>query len=196
MVHPSKAWSACVAFGLAVPGSATYDRKGQRVGYNPLVTEWNGPDSNMTATMDLVDETYVSLFQKRRHIDVTAWAGVVNAGGQVILAANAGIQIYQFISDVIKSKAEHNSCSMTIGTDGNGHVVEGYAYLATTSGHDCKTTAETKTILAAIKNCADWQHKHGAITGCCVLSHGGTWKGHLRLTSQPSKFPAHTVNCD
>lgn len=196
MVNPSKAWSACLAFGLAVPGSATYDREGQRVGYNPLITEWNGPDSNMTATMDLVDASYVSLFQERRHIDVTAWAGVVSAGGQIIIAANAGIGICQFIADIIKSKAEHNSCSMTIGTDGNGHVVEGYAYLATTSGHDCKTTAETKTILAAVKNCADWQHKHGAITGCCVLSHGGTWKGHLRLTSQPSKFPAHTVNCD
>ncbi|KAG4255673.1 hypothetical protein FPRO03_04622 [Fusarium proliferatum] len=196
MVNPSKAWSACLAFCLAIPGSATYDREGQRVGYNPLITEWNGPDSNMTATMDLVDASYVSLFQERRHIDVTAWAGVVSAGGQIIIAANAGIGIYQFIADIIKSKAEHNSCSMTIGTDGNGHVVEGYAYLATTSGHDCKTTAETKTILAAVKNCADWQHKHGAITGCCVLSHGGTWKGHLRLTSQPSKFPAHTVNCD
>ncbi|KAF5230730.1 hypothetical protein FANTH_13722 [Fusarium anthophilum] len=195
MVNPSKAWLACLAFNLAVPISATYDRQGQRVGYNPLVTEWNGPDSNMTATMDLVDESFVSQFQERRHIDVNAWAGVVNAGGQVILASYAGIMIYQFIADVIKSKAEHNSCSMTIGTDGNGHVVEGYAYLATTSGHDCKTTAETKTILAAVKNCADWQHKHGAITGCCVLDHGGTWKGHLRLTSQPSKFPAHTVNC-
>ncbi|KAF9777489.1 hypothetical protein IL306_004417 [Fusarium sp. DS 682] len=195
MVNPSKTLAACLALGLVDPSAAAHAKPGERVGYNPLVTEWNGPDSNLTATLDLVDASYASPFEKRRHIDVTAWATVALAGGTTILAAEAGINIYKFIADAIKSKSSHNSCSMTTGTDSNGHVIEGYAYLATTSGHDCKTTAETKTILAAVKNCADWQHKHGAISGCCKFSHGGTWTGHLRLTSQPNKYPAHAVNC-
>lgn len=137
----------------------------------------------------------MSVFEKRRQIDVTAWATVALARGTTILAAEAGLNIYKEISDMIKSKSNDNSCSMTTGTDWNGHVVEGYAYLATTSGHDCKTTAETKTILAAVKDCANFQHRHGAISGCCKFSHGGTWTGYLRLTSQPSKYPAHAVNC-
>ncbi|KAF5568814.1 hypothetical protein FPHYL_2621 [Fusarium phyllophilum] len=196
MVNLSKTWVTCLAFGLVEPSLGLHDKQGQRVGYNPLVKQWNGPDSNLTATLDLVDPGHVSVFEKRRHIDVTAWATVALAAGTTILAAEAGMNIYKQVADIIKSKSNHNSCSMTTGTNSNGHIIEGYAYLATTSGHDCKTTAETKTILAAVKDCADWQHKHGAIMGCCVLSHGGTWKGHLRLTSQPNKYPAHAVNCD
>ncbi|KAM0189667.1 hypothetical protein ACHAPA_008772 [Fusarium lateritium] len=195
MVNPSKALSACIAFGLVGPGCALYDEPRQRVGYEPLVTEWNGPDSNLTATIDLVDASYVSRFDTRREIDVAAWAAVVGAGGTVIIAANSGVGIYNSITDMIKSKANSNSCSMTTGTDSNGRYVEGYAYQATTNGHDCKTTSERKTILAAVKKCADWLHSHGAINGCCKFSHGGTWTGHLRLTSQPSKYPAHAVNC-
>ncbi|KAM0301616.1 hypothetical protein HYE67_006562 [Fusarium culmorum] len=195
MVIPSKALFTGIAFSLIGPGSALYDEPNQRVGYNPLVTEWNGPDSNLTATIGLVDASYVSHFDTRRQIDVTAWAGVVGAGGTVVIAANSAVGIYSFIADLIKSKANSNSCSMTTGTDSDGHYVEGYAYQATTSGHDCKTTSERKTILAAVKKCADWLHSHGAINGCCKFSHGGTWTGHLRLTSQPSKYPAHSVTC-
>ncbi|KAG5813368.1 hypothetical protein H9Q74_003277 [Fusarium xylarioides] len=196
MVNLSKTWVTCLAFGLVESSLGLHVKQGQRVGYNPLVKQWNGPDSNLTATLDLVDPGHVSVFEKRRHIDVTAWATVALAAGTTILAAEAGMNIYKQVADIIKSKSNHNSCSMTTGTDSNGHIIEGYAYLATTSSHDCKTTAETKTILAAVKDCADWQHKHGAIMGCCVLSHGGTWRGHLRLTSQPNKYPAHAVNCD
>lgn len=195
MVIPSKALSAVIAFGLTGSGSALYDKQNQRVGYNPIVTEWDGPGSNLTATLHLIDASYVSHFDTRREIDVSAWANVVAAGSSVIIAGYNGIGIYQFISDVIKSKANSDSCSMTIGTDSDGHHVEGYAYQATTSGHDCKTTAERKTILAAVKKCADILHANGAINGCCKFSHGGTWTGHLRLTSQPSKYPAHSVNC-
>jgi hypothetical protein len=195
MVNPSKAFSAGIAFGLIGPGSAFYDKPNQRVGYNPLDTEWNGPGSNLTATLGLVDASYVSHFDTRRQIDVSAWAGIVTAGGTVIVGAASGAEIYTFITDLIKSKANANSCSMTTGTDSDGHLVEGYAYQATTSGHDCRTTAERKTILAAVKKCADWLHSHGAINGCCKFSHGGTWTGHLRLSSQPSKYPAHSITC-
>ncbi|KAF5592300.1 uncharacterized protein FSUBG_10193 [Fusarium subglutinans] len=195
MVNPSKTWVAYLALGFVEPSLGLYDKQNQRVSYVPLVKQWNGPDSNLTATLHLVDSSYVSAFEKRRHIDLQTWATVVGAGSATIMASESAVNIYKQIADIIKSKSNHNSCSMTTGTDSNGHMIEGYAYLATTSGHDCKTTAETKTILAAVKDCADWQHKHGAITGCCVLDHGGTWKGHLRLTSQPNKYPAHTVNC-
>ncbi|KAI3571838.1 hypothetical protein IWW34DRAFT_824605 [Fusarium oxysporum f. sp. albedinis] len=152
--------SACLALGFVEPSSAIYDKPGQRVGYNPLVKEWNGPDSNLTATLDLVDPGYVPVFEKRRHIDMLAWATVVAAGGATIVAVESAINIYKQIADIIKSKANHNLCSMT-----------------------------------TVKDCANWQHKHDAITGCCRFSHGGTWSGHLRLISQPSRYPAHSVNC-
>ncbi|EKJ69298.1 hypothetical protein FPSE_10551 [Fusarium pseudograminearum CS3096] len=116
MVIPSKALFTGIAFGLIGPGSALYDEPNQRVGYNPLVTEWNGPDSNLTATIGLVDASYVSHFDTRRQIDVTAWADVVGAGGTVVIAANSAVGIYSFITDLIKSKANSNSCSMTTGT--------------------------------------------------------------------------------
>ncbi|KAJ0129842.1 hypothetical protein HZ326_27050 [Fusarium oxysporum f. sp. albedinis] len=124
--------SACLALGFVEPSSAIYDKPGQRVGYNPLVKEWNGPDSNLTATLDLVDPGYVPVFEKRRHIDMLAWATVVAAGGATIVAVESAINIYKQIADIIKSKANHNLCSMTTGSDSNGHIIEGYAYLATT----------------------------------------------------------------
>ncbi|KAF5246304.1 hypothetical protein FAUST_1421 [Fusarium austroamericanum] len=154
-----KALSAVYAFVLIGPGSALYNEAQKRVGYIPIITEWDGPETNLTATLGLVDAAYVSPFDTRREINVMMWAAVAGAG------------------------------------DSDGHHVEGYAYQATTSGHDCKTTAERKTILAAVKKCADILHANGVINGCCKFSHGGTWTGHLRLTSQPSKYPAHSVNC-
>ncbi|PKX91346.1 uncharacterized protein P174DRAFT_461940 [Aspergillus novofumigatus IBT 16806] len=46
------------------------------------------------------------------------------------------------------SKSNQNSCSLVYGTDSDGTYVEGYAYEATTSGENCDTTAEKKTILS------------------------------------------------
>lgn len=195
MVVPIKALFTGIAFGLVKPGSAIYDEAHKRVGYIPIVTEWDGPETNLTATLGLVDAAYVSQFDTRREISVMMWAAVAGAGGTVIMGAESALNIYNTITDMIKSKANSDSCSMTFGTDSDGHHVEGYAYQATTSGHDCKTTAERKAILAAVKKCADILHASGAINGCCKFHHGGTWTGHLRLTSQPSKYPAHSVNC-
>ncbi|KAJ5294271.1 hypothetical protein PENANT_c028G05528 [Penicillium antarcticum] len=202
MVNASKIVSALFAFGLVGGGSAEYNATDGTVTYFPLSEEWAGEGSDMTVSFDKVHADYISVFngtdslEKRRIIDVEATAAVVTAGSSVILAANAGINIYNFIADVIKSKSNSNSCSMTIGSDSDGHGhVEGYAYEATTSGSKCDTTSERKTILAAVRKCADWLHTHGAVTGCCQFSHGGTWKGHLRLSANNGKYPASSVRC-
>ncbi|KAI6755626.1 hypothetical protein HG531_004732 [Fusarium graminearum] len=137
-----KALSAVYAFVLIGSGSALYVEPHKRVGYIPLLTECDGPGSNLTATLGPVNAARVSQFNTRREINEMMWTAVAAAGGTVIMGT---------IADLIKSKANSDSCSMTIGTDSDGHHVEGYAYQATTSGHDCKTTAERKAILAAVK---------------------------------------------
>ncbi|GIK05228.1 hypothetical protein Aspvir_009332 [Aspergillus viridinutans] len=81
----------------------------------------------------------------------------------VILAANAGLEIYEDIVAIIKSKTNQNSCSLVYGTDSDGTYVEGYAYEATTSGENCDTTAEKKTILAVVEKCANKLNAQGAI---------------------------------
>ncbi|CAF3451013.1 unnamed protein product, partial [Fusarium graminearum] len=131
--------------------SALYVEPHKRVGYITLLTECDGPGSNLTATLGPVNAAHVSQFDTRREINVMMWTAVAAAGGTVIMGGESALDIYKTIADLIKSKANSDSCSMTIGTDSDGHHVEGYAYQATTSGHDCKTTAERKTILAAVK---------------------------------------------
>lgn len=201
MVNAGKTLSALLAFGLVERCVADYNSTAQTVTYFPIVKEWDGEGSNITVTFDLIKSNYTSLYNdtltldKRTSIDVTATAGIIGSGATVIIAANAALEIYKSITQIIKEKAEEKSCTLTYGTEYDGVHYEGYAYEATSSSIKCGTTAEKKTILAAVKKCANTLHSQGAIRGCCKFSHGGTWRGHLRLTGNPSKFPAHSVTC-
>ncbi|KAL4739910.1 hypothetical protein BDV11DRAFT_204773 [Aspergillus similis] len=184
MVNPRKIVSSLLAFGL-IDRCCANDNV-TTVTYTPITEEWAGVGTNLTVTFDI----------KRTGITtVVAAATIVNSISSVILAANAGIEIYEDIAAIIKSKSNQNSCSLVYGTDSDGTYVEGYAYEATTSGENCDTTAEEKTILAAVEKCANKLNAQGAIRGCCTMNHGGTWTGHLRLTASPSLYPAHTVTC-
>lgn len=82
---------------------------------------------------------------------VVAATTIVKSISNVILAANAGLEIYEDIAAMTKSESDQNSCSLVYGTDSDGTYVEGYAYEATTSGENCDTTAKKKTIIAAVK---------------------------------------------
>ncbi|KAJ5874126.1 uncharacterized protein N7529_002556 [Penicillium soppii] len=202
MVNAGKIVSSLFAFGLVGRCCADYDGTNQTVTYLPIVEEWDGEGSNMTVTFDLVNADYVWLYNdtntltKRTGIDtVVAAASVITAATSVIIAANSALNIYDFIADVIKSKSNANSCTMTYGTDSDGTYFEGYAYEATTTGSNCDTTAEKKTILGAVEKCANRLHSRGATRGCCTFSYGGTWTGHLRLTAEPVKYPVTSVTC-
>jgi hypothetical protein len=132
----------------------------------------------------------VTGFEKRRKIDVVvAVATVVGSTASVVIAANAGTDIYEYIAQKINDKSNRNSCTLTYGS------YEGYAFQATTTGSNCDTTAIYQTILNAVEDCANKLQNARSVRGCCKFSHGGTWTGHLRLTADPDQFPATTVNC-
>ncbi|KAF7171393.1 hypothetical protein CNMCM5623_003770 [Aspergillus felis] len=199
MVNARKIVSSLLAFGLI--DRCLANNNITTVTYTPITEEWAGLGTNLTVTFDIVSDDYLSLYtnntlDKRTGITtVAAAATIVTAATNVILAAKAGLEIYEDIAAIIKSKSNQNSCSLVYGTDSDGTYVEGYAYEATTSGENCDTTAEKKTILAAVEKCANKLNAQGAIRGCCTMNHGGTWTGHLRLTASPSLYPAHTVTC-
>jgi hypothetical protein len=103
--------------------------------------------------------------------------------------------IHDTISSMFKNKEEPDSCVLSASTDSNGEYVDGYAYFVTTISRDCKATIEKEVIQEAIKKCAHWLHSNAALSGCCKSSQRGGWTGRVRLTSQPSKYPAHEVEC-
>ncbi|KAJ5338991.1 hypothetical protein N7541_010964 [Penicillium brevicompactum] len=202
MVNPSKIITSLLALGLVDRCRAEHARANETVNYVPVTEEWAGEGSNLTVTFDLVNANYVALYndtsalKRRTGITTTvAAATVLSSATSTIIAAASALTIYEFIADVIKSKSNSNSCTMTYGTDSDGTYFEGYAYEATTSGSNCDTTAEKKTILAAVEKCANRLHTYGAVRGCCTFSHGGTWTGHLRLTAEPLKYPVTSVTC-
>ncbi|CAG1967291.1 unnamed protein product [Fusarium graminearum] len=80
-----KALSAVYAFVLIGSGSALYVEPHKRVGYIPLLTECDGPGSNLTATLGPVNAARVSQFNTRREINEMMWTAVAAAGGTVIM---------------------------------------------------------------------------------------------------------------
>lgn len=134
--------------------------------------------------------------EKRKKIDVAVKvATIAGGGGSIVLAANAALEPYKSIATIIKSHSNANSCTLEYGTDYGHGTYEGYAFYVTTTGKNCDTTALYKTILKAVKNCADRLHNAHAIRGCCNFTHGGTWHGHLKLSGNPSSFPANGAAC-
>jgi hypothetical protein len=109
---------------------------------------------------------------------------------------DTGIDTYGYLAQMAKSRSDQNSCTLTYGTDSNDGIIEGYAFNATVTGSNCDdTSAVYGEILSAVQECADNLHDAHAVRGCCTFSHGGMWKGHLRLTADPGKFPAASVTC-
>ncbi|KAJ6016337.1 hypothetical protein N7540_010928 [Penicillium herquei] len=208
MVKTGAIISCLLALGLVDPSSAGYNRTDQTVTYVPLFDEWTeegtGANVNMTTTFDLVNSAYAHLYDtddsaddlaKRTSITVVVERTLI-VGGTVLLGANAGITAWQTVAAIIKNKAEEKSCTLTYGADTTDDQTIGYAYEATTTETVCGSTAEKKTVLKAVKKCANNLHNAGATRGCCKFRHGdGSWTGHLRLTAEPEKYPATTVDC-
>jgi hypothetical protein len=109
---------------------------------------------------------------------------------------DTGIDIYGYLAQMAKSRSDRNSCTLTYGTDSNDGIFEGYAFNATVTGLKCDdTTAIYEELITAVQGCADDLHNAHAVRGCCGFSHGGMWKGQLRLTADPEAFPAASVAC-
>ncbi len=58
-----------------------------------------------------------------------------------------------------------------------------------TTGDDCDTTAQEKTIKNAFVAAGNFLHDAGATAGCCTFQHGdGTWHSHVKVKTG-AKFP-------
>lgn len=133
---------------------------------------------------------------RRGHLPTWAkWCALIGLMG--LVPVNNVLNVYNKIGTVIKDLSNANHCTSVHTTFYDGKTVLGYAYEVTTVGSTCDNTAKLETIDAAVQKCATWLHSSNAIAGCCPMSHGlgGTWRGHLRLTSDPTNYPAKEVHC-
>ncbi|KAF3386302.1 hypothetical protein F1880_000399 [Penicillium rolfsii] len=197
MVAISKILPSVLTFGLM--GLCAAEINGTTVTYSPKVEQW-GEEGNVTVFLDTISADYAHLYEtsldKRTGITVkVAAAKVLATSAAVIQTAGAAFTIYSVIASLIKEKSNQNSCTLVYETDTTGSISEGYAFKATTTGSNCDTTAETKTILSAVEKCANALNAEGAVTGCCTMHHGGTWHGHLRLSGSPTSYPVTYVTC-
>ncbi|KAH6954278.1 hypothetical protein DER45DRAFT_596185 [Fusarium avenaceum] len=103
--------------------------------------------------------------------------------------------VHETIFSLFRNKEESAPCVLSASTDSNGEYVNGYAYFVTTISFDCKETFEKEAIQEAVEKCADYLKANAALSGCCKSSQKGGWAGQVRMTSQPSKYPAHEVEC-
>lgn len=81
------------------------------------------------------------------------------------------------IADAIKGLSDGNSCAHILLHVANLAI----AYHATTSGNNCDTTAQTKTIRNAVKKTLTHIADVGATGALIDMRHGGTWTGTLAI---------------
>jgi hypothetical protein len=199
MVKFSRVLCGILACGLVDPCLAG-DNATTSVITNPIFHEWDNGSSNMTVTLGVINADYAweyanTTSELSKRTGISTVVTVVKYGAATIATVKQAIEIWEFIAGIIKSKSEADSCTLTYGTDISGEYYYGYAYKATTTGENCDTTAERKTILSAVEKCATTLHSKGAAVGCCTFHHGGTWHGHLQLSAEPGTYPVHKVTC-
>lgn len=113
----------------------------------------------------------------------------------IVVAAGATSAIAAVVGWVQKDSAA-NSCS-PIGGSGqsdNGAQKYNFKYWVTTTGKNCDTTAQTKTVAAALDDAWDQVHKYNYDWACIDLRHGsGTWHGHLAVATTGSGKDVNTM---
>ncbi|KAJ5364605.1 uncharacterized protein N7496_010318 [Penicillium cataractarum] len=202
MVNPSKIISSLFAFGFVSRCHAEYSEATQTVTYVPIVEEWAGEGSSLTVNFDLINFNYISLYngtsaqsKRTQSKETMRTATVIGSEASTIVTTSSSPKLYNFIAGMIEGKSDANSCGLTVGVNTENNYFLGHAYKATTSGSSCHTKTEGKTILSGVEKCANRLHEYGATRGCCTLTLGGTWTGHLRLTAEPIEYPATSATC-
>lgn len=112
----------------------------------------------------------------------------------IIVAAGASSAIAAVVGWVQRDSSQ-NSCS-PIGGSGqsdNGAQKYNFKYWVTTTGKNCDTTAQTKTVAAALDDAWDQVHKYNYDWACIDLTHGGTWHGHLAVATTVSGQDVNTM---
>lgn len=90
-----------------------------------------------------------------------------------------GAGIASYVATMIKNQSDKNSCGVISGTVDS----ISYQYSVKSTGPNCDTTAELKTIQDAVQRGIDFMNTHNINQACFDLTHGGTWKGLLQLAA-------------
>lgn len=92
----------------------------------------------------------------------------------------------------MKGQSDANSCSIVSGSANGAN----WQFQATTSGANCDTTSETKTLENAVEKQLNWMKSNRVDVACFRMKHGsGTWTGNLRI-SLDGKEIASTGQCN
>lgn len=152
------------------------------------VIETPAPQSytNQTGGLDPIEKVPIAVEVVFEKID--------RASPTIAAAGTLYLMVSQMVKD-IKSLSNHNTCQAT----GNHYfkasngVTYTYYYKAHTTGKNCDTTAQEKTIQSALDSGIDKLHRDGAVRGCIEMDHGGTWHGNLGITTDDDKYPARNA---
>ncbi|KAI4700516.1 hypothetical protein J4E81_003477 [Alternaria sp. BMP 2799] len=111
-----------------------------------------------------------------KRLTIEEQVAILGAGSMVALNVNA---IATYVSNLMKAQSEANTCGVISGT------VDGvnYQYHAATTGKNCDTTAEVKTMKDAVTRGLDFMTNNNINQACFNMQHGGTWRGLLQLAS-------------
>lgn len=110
---------------------------------------------------------------------LTALGGFIGGIGVAAMAAHVGDMAHH-----MKRLADKPSCdpfneNIPKGaTDGSTVYAHVQPY---TTGSDCGTTAEYKTIHNALISAVNELHQGHSHAGCCTFSHGGSWHAHVKF---------------
>jgi len=88
------------------------------------------------------------------------------------------LTVANYLAEHIKHQSDIKSCSVISGNFENAV----WQYVATTSGANCDTTAQTKTIKSAVQRELEWMERNRYKSACFKMDHGGTWEGHLKIS--------------
>jgi hypothetical protein len=119
--------------------------------------------------------------------DIEVICAMVSAGLTTTLGI---INIANYVATHMKTQSDIDTCSVISGSaDGVN-----WQFYVTTSGDNCDTTAQEKTLQNAVQRELEWMQKNKYDSACFKMSHGGTWEGHLSIAV--NKPIVSSAKCD
>ncbi|KAI9742610.1 MAG: hypothetical protein M1818_003751 [Claussenomyces sp. TS43310] len=143
-------------------------------------------EERSTDSIDVTDSTDAAL----RQIDWKIVRGGLAVTRDVILVASGASSAIAEVVAWVQRDSSANSCAPQTANgqkSNDGSQSYNFQYWVTTTGKNCDTTAQTKTVAAALDDAWDQVHKEKYNWACISLSHGGTWHGHLAVATVESK---------
>ncbi|KAJ5622881.1 hypothetical protein N7490_011486 [Penicillium lividum] len=199
MVRLSTILCGALAYGIIDPCFAAKDET-KTVLTTPIMHQLEEEGFNMTLNLGVINADYAGAYTNNsldlsKRTGITSVLTIVKKAAEIIKVGKDVIDIVDFVAGVMKTKSNSDSCTVTKGTDTGDSETYGYAYRATTTGDNCDTTAELKTLISAVTTCFNNMNEHGCTLCCCQFDHGGTWRGNLQMSADPTSYPATDAVC-